>query len=169
MIRLILRQIWNERRANALVFLELLVVSVCLFYAADYLYIRYKEYKRPLGFDIEHVYNVALGVVPEGSADFDTTAIHTSGAAADFLTIIERLSTDPRVESVCYTYSHFHYKFWNRYASFHGIDMRRVGFVRCVDPNYFRVFKVRSFDDQSSKPLERAICETSSVCVRRDI
>ena len=36
MIRMILRQIWNERRANALVFLELLVVSVCLFYTADY-------------------------------------------------------------------------------------------------------------------------------------
>ena len=34
MIRMILRQIWNERRANALVFLELLVVSVCLFYSA---------------------------------------------------------------------------------------------------------------------------------------
>lgn len=163
MIRLILRQIWNERRANALVFLELLVVSVCLFYTADYLYIKYTEYKRPLGFDIEHVYNVALGVVPEGSADFDTTAIHTSGAAADFLTVVERLSADTRVESVCYTYSHFHYKFWNRYASFHGIDMRRVGFVRCVDPNYFRVFKVRSFDDQSSKPLERAIRENQIV------
>ena len=79
MIRMILRQIWNERRANALVFLELLVVSVCLFYTADYLYIKYKEYKRPLGFDIGHVYNVELGVVPEGSPDFDTTAVHTSG------------------------------------------------------------------------------------------
>ena len=40
MIRMILRQIWNERRANALVYLELLVVSVCLFYTADYLYIK---------------------------------------------------------------------------------------------------------------------------------
>ena len=80
MIRMILRQIWNERRANALVYLELLVVSVCLFYTADYLYIKYTEYKRPLGFDIGHVYNVELGVVPEGSPDFDTTAVHTSGA-----------------------------------------------------------------------------------------
>ena len=163
MIRMILRQIWNERRANALVFLELLVVSVCLFYTADYLYIKYKEYKRPLGFDIGHVYNVELGVVPEGSPDFDTTAVHTSGAVADFLTIIERLSTDPRVESVCYTYNHFHYRSWNQFASFHGIDMQRVGFVRFVDPNYFRVFKVRSFNSQSSESLERAIRENQIV------
>ena len=163
MIRMILRQIWNERRANALVFLELLVVSVCLFYTADYLYIKYKEYKRPLGFDIGHVYNVELGVVPEGSPDFDTTAVHTSGAVADFLTIIERLSTDPRVESVCYTHNHFHYRYWNQFASFHGIDMQRVGFVRFVDPNYFRVFKVRSFNSQSSESLERAIRENQIV------
>ena len=49
-------------------------VFSCLLYAADYLYVKYKEYKQPLGFDISHVYKVWLGVVPETSADYDTTA-----------------------------------------------------------------------------------------------
>ena len=52
---------WNERKANVLIFLELLVVFICLLYASDYLYVKYKEYKQPLGFDISHVYKVWLG------------------------------------------------------------------------------------------------------------
>ena len=89
MIASMIRQMWNERKANVLILLELLVVFSCLLYAADYLYVKYKEYKQPLGFDISHVYKVWLGVVPETSADYDTTAVHTTNGMDDFFTIID--------------------------------------------------------------------------------
>ena len=50
MLRMILIQLWNERKANVMLFLELMVVSVFLWYAADALYVSYKEYARPMGF-----------------------------------------------------------------------------------------------------------------------
>lgn len=149
---------WNERKANVLIFLELLVVFICLLYASDYLYVRYREYKQPLGFDISHVYKVWLGTVSETSADYDTTTVHSSKGMEDFFTIINRLEKDSRVESVCYTGgNHWHYMFMNQFATFHGIEMPRYGFVRDVDPSYFRVFRVKTADGQSWEKLERAL------------
>ena len=55
-----------------LIYLELVIVSVFLWYAADALFVNYKGYSRPLGFDISHVYHVELATVPQNSTDYDT-------------------------------------------------------------------------------------------------
>ena len=47
--------------------------------------------------------------------------------------------------------------YFNRFATFHGIKMQRYGFVRDVDPSYFRVFKVKTADGQSWEKLENAL------------
>ena len=156
---------WNERKANVLIFLELLVVFICLLYASDYLYVKYKEYKQPLGFDISHVYKVWLGVVPQNSADYDTTSVHTTNGMDDFFTIIDRLEKDSRVESVGYTTgNHFHYMYSNQFATFHGNGIKRYGFVRDVDPSYFRVFKVKTADGESWEKLEKTL-ENNGIVV----
>lgn len=169
MIASMIRQMWNERKANVLILLELLVVFSCLLYAADYLYVKYKEYKQPLGFDISHVYKVWLGVVPETSADYDTTAVHTTNGMDDFFTIIDRLEKDSRVETVGYTSgNHFHYMYFNRFATFHGKGLKRYGYVRDVDPSYFRVFKVKTADGQSWEKLEKTL-ENNGIVVTSSV
>ncbi len=151
-----IRQMWNERKENVLIVLELLVVFSCLLYAADYLYVKYKEYNRPLGFDISHVYKIQLGAVPENSEDYDTMPEHTD--MTDFVTVYDRLEKDPRVESACITgLNHFHYMYNNQFATFHGIKLQRYGFVRDVEPSYFRVFRVKTADGQSWERLEEAL------------
>lgn len=65
MLRMIFIQLWNERKTNVLIYLELAIVSVFLWYAADALLVNYKSYSRPLGFDISHVYYVELATVPQ--------------------------------------------------------------------------------------------------------
>lgn len=169
MIASMIRQMWNERKANVLILLELLVVFSCLLYAADYLYVKYKEYKQPLGFDISHVYKVWLGVVPETSADYDATDTHTTHGMTDFYTIYDRLAKDPRVESVCYTGgNHFHYMYFNQFATFHGKGLKRYGYVRDVDPSYFRVFKVKTADGQSWEKLEKTL-ENNGIVVTSSV
>lgn len=169
MIASMIRQMWNERKANVLILLELLVVFSCLLYAADYLYVKYKEYKQPLGFDISHVYKVWLGVVPETSADYDTTVVHTTNGIDDFFTIIDRLEKDSRVETVGYTSgNHFHYMYFNRFATFHGKGLKRYGYVRDVDPSYFRVFKVKTADGQSWEKLEKTL-ENNGIVVTSSV
>lgn len=160
---------WNERKANVLIFLELLVVFICLLYASDYLYVRYREYKQPLGFDISHVYKVWLGTVSETSADYDTTTVHSSKGMEDFFTIIDRLEKDSRVESVCYTGgNHWHYMFMNQFATFHGKGIKRYGFVRDVDPSYFRVFKVKTADGESWEKLGKTL-ENNEIVVTSSV
>ena len=48
MLRMIFIQLWNELKMNMLIYLELVIVSVFLWYAADALFVNYKGYSRPL-------------------------------------------------------------------------------------------------------------------------
>lgn len=157
-------QLWNERKSNVLIFLELVVVSVCLWYASDALYAYYKQFSRPLGFDISHVYYVELATVPQGSADYDTTAVHSRYGGADFLTLYDRLSHHPAVEAVCYTGSnHFHYRYSNQYASFMHDSLTRNGFVRQISSTYFDVFRVHTADGRPGNELVQALRENRIV------
>ena len=61
MYKMILKQLWNERKGNLFIWLEMLVVSIFLWYAADALFVMYKLYSRSLGFNIEHTYHVSFG------------------------------------------------------------------------------------------------------------
>lgn len=54
MYKMILKQLWNERKGNLFIWLEMLVVSIFLWYAADALFVMYRLYSQPLGFNIEH-------------------------------------------------------------------------------------------------------------------
>ena len=83
MLRMIFIQLWNERKSNVLIFLELVVVSVFLWYASDALYVQYRSFVRPLGFDISNVYHVQLATVPVSSADYDTSLLYTSPSPRD--------------------------------------------------------------------------------------
>lgn len=158
------KQLWNERKNNLLIWLELFVVSVFLWYAADALYVYYKLYSQPVGFDISNVYHVELAVVPAESADYDTTALHSTQGGADFLTIYDRLAHNPKVEAVCYTTgNHFHYKGGNRFATFKNDTLTRNGYVRNVDPAYFRVFRVKTAQGGAPEELEQALRENTVV------
>ena len=44
MYKMILKQLWNERKGNLFIWLEMLVVSIFLWYAADALFVMYRLY-----------------------------------------------------------------------------------------------------------------------------
>ena len=47
MYKMILKQLWNERKGNLFIWLEMLVVSIFLWYAADALFVMYRLYSQP--------------------------------------------------------------------------------------------------------------------------
>ena len=119
MYKMILKQLWNERKGNLFIWLEMLVVSIFLWYAADALFVMYRLYSQPLGFNIEHTYHVSFGVIPEESPDYDTTSVHSERGGGDYLTLMDRIRRNPSVESICFTTGvHFHYRGSNQYATF---------------------------------------------------
>ena len=85
---------------NLCFWLEMLVVSFFLWYAADALFVMYRLYSQPLGFTIEHTYHVSFGVIPEESPDKDTTSVHSERGGGAYLPMMDRIHRHPSVESI---------------------------------------------------------------------
>lgn len=47
MYKMILKQLWNERKGNLFIWLEMLVVSIFLWYAADAFLVMYDSTRSP--------------------------------------------------------------------------------------------------------------------------
>ena len=67
MTKKLLVQIKNEWRNNLWLALELLVVSVVMWFVVDYLYTRTATYLEPRGFDISHCYRIEMGKLTDKS------------------------------------------------------------------------------------------------------
>ena len=70
MTKKLLVQIKNEWRNNLWLALELLVVSVVMWFVVDYLYTRMATYLEPRGFDISHCYLIEMGKLTDKSPDY---------------------------------------------------------------------------------------------------
>jgi putative ABC transport system permease protein len=60
MIKHILKMIWNRKRANSLVALEIAIAFVVLFAVVALAVYSVDNFRRPLGFDSTNVWNVAI-------------------------------------------------------------------------------------------------------------
>lgn len=94
MIRHILTLIWNQRRSNVWIFLELLLVAAILWVVTDALVVDLYTYHRPLGLDTRNTYVVNINRHVE-TAD----SLQRAGTGEDMLTLVSRLRQCPEVEA----------------------------------------------------------------------
>ena len=73
MIKTIFKQIWNQRKMNLWIFLELLAVSFFLWLVLDPMYVLNVNKQTPRGYDSEGCYVLDLGTYFKGHGDYDTT------------------------------------------------------------------------------------------------
>ena len=62
MIKHLVKIIWNQRRRNGWMAAEILLVFVVLWYIIDSLMAVGKVFFAPMGWDIDHVYWISMGV-----------------------------------------------------------------------------------------------------------
>lgn len=158
MIKHLLKQIWTQRAVNAWLWLELIVVAVCLAYVTDYLYVTAKIYYSPLGMDVEHVYRVDLaGVAPE-SKDYLATE-NDSTRTEHLFDVLARLRAYPGVEAVSVSDGSHPYNRGIMNGS-RGIDTTWVhACVFRVTPEFFRVFRITDKQGQISPLVSAATQE----------
>ena len=91
MITKIIHQIWNERKENAWIFLELLAVSICVWLAIDPLFNLISRNSVEKGYDAENVFIIDLERYKEKSRKHDTTfeGYGNKGAAEKFFSCSE--------------------------------------------------------------------------------
>ena len=144
-------QIRNEWRGNLWLALELLVVSVVMWYIIDMLYCSLATYNEPRGFNTEHCYLVEMGVLTDKSPDYKTgTNWHD-----DILTLVDRLRHRPDVEAVSLSQNSYPYNGSNSTDQVVHDTLRSPGWTirRLVTPDFVRVFRYRGANGETPEQL----------------
>ena len=154
MTKKLLTQIKNEWLSNLWLVLELLVVSVVMWYVVDYLYTRAATYLEPRGFNIEHCYLIELGELTPKSPDY--IAGHTSQQTHDDIAeLLERLRRRPEIEAVSLSQNSYPYNGSNSGAEVSYDTLRSPGWTirRLVTPDFPRVFRYRGTRGETPEQL----------------
>ena len=165
MTKKLFRQMWNERRTNAWLLLELIVVSVVLWYVVDTLYCRLATYGEPRGFDTEHCYLLELGKLRPGSPDY-VPGVSPAGHRDAVLELCERIRRRPGVEAVSLSLASYPYNGSNN-SIFLGYDSLRARYIaahRMVSPDFLRVFRYRGAHGEPPELLA-SVLERGDVLV----
>lgn len=153
-------QLRNEWRSNLWLALELLVVSVVLWYVTDLLYVRIATYLEPRGFDTEHCYLVKMEVLTDKQADYQPYN-ETHKLCDEVRELVDRLRHRPEVEAVSLSQNSYPYNGSNSGTdvTYDTLQSPRYVIRRMVTPDFVRVFRYRGTrgetPDQLAAMLEK--------------
>ena len=157
MIKHIWKIIWNERRQNIGLWIELVVVAVALWYIADHMYVTLNNYFKPLGFDTEHTYIMRLGLINPNSAVYVNDIPQETGVE-ELKTALERIRRNPMIEAASISLHSSPHIGSNRSLTLFRdtLQTRYAILSRTVTPDFFRVFKYKS-KNGNTEDLVRAL------------
>lgn len=170
MKRKLLKQITNEWRSNLWLAIELLLISVVLWYIVDYCGVYMGVINEPMGVDTEHVYTVSAVWKPEESP----TYIKTNENVNHLERLMDRLRENPAIECVASgSNAVYNYNFSGRFfapevpfdstAWFNG---RVNNFF--VDSNYPKVFGIHGINGETPEQLA-AILDEGKIVVTSNL
>lgn len=151
-------QMRNEWRSNLWLALELLVVSVVMWYILDLLYCRLATYLEPRGFDTEHCYLISMGVLTDKSPDYVPYS-DTHRQSDEVYELMERLRHRPEVEAVSLSQNSYPYNGSNSsitvdYDTLHA-PMWTIR--RLVTPDFVRVFRYQGTREETPEQLAQIL------------
>ncbi|MDR0972836.1 MAG: ABC transporter permease [Prevotellaceae bacterium] len=161
MIRILFKQIWNERKTNTWLWAELLLVFVALWVVVDWTYVNVHTWVQPLGFDIEDTYLVQISVKTADNPTFRPDGERMTGQ--DAVDIVERLRREPEVEAVGYGLNAFPYNGSNSFSQLAQDSVRWSVHVRNVSPDFFRIFRYENIDGSGYQSLVEALEEDKLI------
>lgn len=151
-------QIRNEWRSNLWLVVELLLVSVVLWWIVDYMYVMNSIYHQPKGFDISHCYLVKMGKLTPKSPDYipDQTAEQQQ---EDVKELMQRLSRRDDVEAASLSQSSYPYNGSNGSYTLLYDTLYTQGWVICrmVTPDFVKVFRYHGTRGETPEQLAEII------------
>ncbi|MCD7977191.1 MAG: ABC transporter permease [Tannerellaceae bacterium] len=157
--------VWNQRRTNAWLCIELSIITVCLWYVVDFTGIFWWNGIQPMGMNVQHTYQVNLEEKTEGSVGYIEPQEKSTTAGEDILQIVERIRQQPSIESVSLSvksqpYISLMQGGYNQlyYEDSPGLWARHFR----VTPSFFDVFQVHS-ETGSIDQLKEALTRQSVI------
>lgn len=147
MCRQLFNQIWNQRRANAWLWLELAMVTTLLWYGIDLVYNYEGAAHQPKGYDTDGVFDLMVQTKPLEIIDSDDNR----RAGEDFAYLYNLIKDYPGVEEVCAYYGSVPYTdetMFEGYAPHDDSTHVVQCYIRYVTPSYFRVFRLQPLAGQ---------------------
>lgn len=150
-------QIRNEWRINLWLCIELLVVSVLVWYIVDCVYVNYSVVSEPRGFDTDHCYYIHYDAFEEGNPNYvERTQEET---IADVKELGERIRRRPEVEAAAFSCNAYPYNGSNSGADIQIDSMQAEGYVikRMVEPDFFKVFRYTGANGESPEQMAKLL------------
>ncbi|MCD8184659.1 MAG: ABC transporter permease [Bacteroides sp.] len=154
MTKKLFTQIKNEWRNNLWLALELLVVSVVMWFVVDYLYTQTATYLEPRGFDISHCYLIEMGKLTDKSPDYVANQTDEQ-EDADIQELVDRLGRRPEIEAVSLSQNAYPYNGSNSSDPVAYDTLKSPGWTirRMVTPDFLRVFRYRGANGKTPEQL----------------
>lgn len=150
-------QIKNEWQTNLWLAIELLLVSVVMWYATDYLYTYTATFLEPRGFNADHCYLIEMAELTDKSPDY-VPYTDNKEKKKDILTMLERLQQRPDIEAASLSVNSFPYN-GNNSSTW----MQLVGdtlaahygwtVYRQVTPDFVKVFRYQGVKGETPEQL----------------
>lgn len=102
MIKMILKNLWNRRRQNAWLFIELILVTVLTWIMTDSVVVSVADRAMPLGYDADRLVIVNVASLPATSAGYQAEYDSVDANRAAVETMVQHLRGLDGVERACY-------------------------------------------------------------------
>ncbi len=156
-------QITNEWRSNVWLGVELVLVSVVMWYVVDYFYVTASIYNEPRGFDIENCYLITLGELTDKSPDYIANQTPEE-YRDDALQMLQRLQNRPDIEAASISNTSYPYNGSNRTSSLRYDTLQADGWVihRVATPDFVRVFRYQGANGETPEQLAELLKDEQS-------
>jgi hypothetical protein len=91
---------WNRRRSNAWMTVELILVFILVWYMADYLFVYTCNLRIPNGRDVRNTWRIRLGEYPDAHPAYRAEESSPQARQANFTRILQALHDYPAIEAV---------------------------------------------------------------------
>ena len=148
--------IYNQRRTNGWIVLELFLIFVLVFVLADFFSVMYLTARKPVGADVNDTYLVRLSMPLPTYPDFISYPEGSEEPLQNFLRITDRIRQCPGVESMCLCQSFYPYSGGYSENSFRHDSLEVNVRIYTATADYFRVFRVYGVNGETPEQLGKA-------------
>lgn len=148
MIKHIFKMIWAQRRSNIWIFGELLIVLCALWFMVDKMWVDYRCYYAPIGYDITDTWRLKLSYLSSKAPGYQQEAKNIDQAET-LSKLMERIRLEPEVDEVAVAFYSMPYSWGNSWMAFYPVDGDTVTCKNKslhqlrVSPEYFDVFRIK--------------------------
>lgn len=166
MFRVIIEQLWNEKRQTVWLLLELTVVFLFLLMEIDFSWIKLKNYMEPRGFDVTNTYQLKLKRLTPGTVGYQPAGELEQTESEMLEQLVGQLRLYPDVERVGISTSASPVSTGGWWTTLFRRDSLGQDNLqgRTVDEEYLQVFRLRGHD---GRPLEVRESDRSRLLVSR--